>query len=111
VGAPKPAGLAWDAPGNAVLGRAGGRIALPESTRAPAIEVSLDGNDTYLIVFAHGDTALDEQRVGPRGGPDGLAIYRLAVPAAAAASGYTHIQVTPLGGDARYSLGHLRLLP
>ena len=113
VSQPKPAGTRWNASGTIVLHSNGVHISLEELTHAPQIEISLDHNDQYQLLFMQGDNMLGWCNVGPKAGSGhGLAVYTVSTPATAAKMGYDAVRVFPFkaGRNARNSMGHLRLL-
>ena len=93
-----------------VLSGHGTEVALAGRHRDKGIDVSLDGNDDYRLVYLREGRVLAAQDV-ERCGPKGLCRRVLGVPAKAQAAGFDAIQVFPVQGDDRYALGHLRLLP
>jgi hypothetical protein len=114
LSSPRAPGSAWDAPGNEVFRcapRCGElRVIFPERERATALELSLDNNDRYEVVFYRGDELLAASNVDARPVAPGLRVEQLAIPPLAAELGFDAIGVRPLYGDGVYSLGHLRLL-
>ena len=104
-------GVRWDARGNIVMEKQKGvTITLPDRTRNRRGTVSLDGNDTYLLAFYHGSTAVGSISLGPRSGPgSGMAVYSFKVPSKIAEKGIDKIRVIPKAGDGAFSIGHLRL--
>jgi hypothetical protein len=112
---PRAAGSAWNADGNHVFSCAPTcrelRLALPALAHAPALELSVDNNDRYELLFYRGDTAVARANVDPHPTAPGLRVAEVQVPAAAVAGGFDAVGVRPLYGDGRYSLGHLVLRP
>ena len=87
----------------------GGVVIDMDGTHTGAIEISLDANDDYRIVFERRGVAVDEQIVRARwpntNGSLGLAVY-VVRPAAA----FDEVQVFGYRGFGTYAMGHLRLL-
>jgi arabinofuranosyltransferase len=104
-------GSSWNAAGNVILSRAGGslNVALGAVSRAPRVELSLDGNDVYRVLFVLSGEELGSLEVGPAPG-GGMAIHTAAAPPAALERGYDEVRVRPIRGDGNYSVGHLLLL-
>lgn len=112
LGGPKPKGLRWNAPENAVLDGNGLMIELGSPTHADQIEISVDSDDDYLISYVRGRRDLAARTI-PRRTRDkgrGLDLRLVDVPRRAVLEGYDRILVIPLEGHAGYSVGHLRLL-
>jgi hypothetical protein len=107
-------GSAWDAPGNYVwrchpdCGEL--RIRLGARRHARQVNVSLDHNDRYRLLFYRGGQLQAYADVPPADGSrPGLQTVRIDVPAPAR-GGIDVIGVQPLYGDGGYSLGHLSLV-
>lgn len=111
INAPKSEGTPWDQADNIIFGKKGVHIDLEKRSRAPYIEVSLDHNDNYEIVYYRGRLRLSRQTAVRRNTrPKGLAVHLLQVPRRAIRKSYDGIRIIPIRGDDNYSLGHLRLL-
>jgi arabinofuranosyltransferase len=99
----------WDAHGAVVLKQP---LAVRVEDRGGRrfLDVSLDSNDQYLLVFVKGNTAVGNLVVGPipahRRKP-GLTSYTLDVPPRAVLGGFDTVVVAPAGGDEAYSIGHM----
>ncbi len=104
---PKPAGSPWNAKGNVKLFAFGAAIDFGGPVQARVLEISLDGDDRYRLVFQHQGRKLAELDVLPTG-KEGLVVHRLKLPPEA--EGFDRLLVIPSGGDQRYGLGHLSLL-
>lgn len=108
INKPKRSGTPWDGPGTRVLPNSGIRIDLEGIVHASELEISLDHNDDYKILFQMGDgllaTAIIESSRMKTGG---LAVHRVEVPQEAARKGYDTLIVMPHAGDKKYSLGHV----
>ncbi len=109
VAAPKAAGTARRARGNTLFYDSGIEIDLGATVQSAQIEVSLDANDDYQIVYLNGDRVVGRQTVGAADWQPVLAVYDLDVPRRAARRGYARIRILPLRGDGTYVLGHLIL--
>jgi hypothetical protein len=104
----------WDASQHVILYETGLLVSLPGVTQAKALEVSLAKNAAYRIEFFSNGKPLDGVTVTtPERADDidqSLAVLRVPVPDAAAASGFDSLKFTPVGGCGDYSLGHLNLI-
>jgi arabinofuranosyltransferase len=100
----KADGTDWNENGNVVMGLRGVEVALPQSTKASRVEVSVSGNDTYDVVFLNGGHQVGQQRIVQTLTPGGhLQKHRVAAPDAS----FDTIRLEPSGGDSRYSVGHI----
>jgi hypothetical protein len=112
LAAARPAGSAWDAPGNHLFRCSPTcqelRLAFDAPQSAPAIEVSLDDNDGYRVAFYRGGVARAAFDLPPDTRAAGLVLRTVAPPAAALP--FDAVGIRPLYGDGAYALGHLRLL-
>jgi hypothetical protein len=111
--APRAMGAIWNAPGNYVwqctpdCGEL--RIRIPGRRRARHVNLSVDHNDRYRVLFYRGGQLQGSADVPPAAGiPTGLQTARISVPPLAR-TGIDAIGVQPLYGDGGYSLGHLIL--
>lgn len=109
VSEPQSPGTMASDPANTPFYDSGVEIDLGNRIYAAQLEVSLDSNDTYRIVYLDGNVETAQQRVPAPMAPLGLAVHRLDVPSRAAARGYDRIRILPLLGDDNYVLGHLTL--
>jgi len=109
IESPKSEGTPWDAPGNIIFSKKGLWIDLGEYFRAKRMEISLDHNDDYQLLFLNGDLLLAD-RVVQRTMRGGLSVHTVDIPAEAAAEGFDKIWLFPLRGDNMYSIGHIRFL-
>jgi hypothetical protein len=111
---PRAPESAWDAAGNHIFECAPGctelRLTYPERQHAKSVELSLDNNDRYRVVFYRDEHALADVNVDARPEAPGLRVETSVVPALVAAEGFDSIGVRPLYGDGSYALGHVRLL-
>ena len=103
-------GAPWDAPGSVIFD-VGVQVTLPIFSRAGAVEVSLGGNDRYLLSFLRGEKVLGAVTVGPASAMSkSLRVVTVNAPGEALARGYGAVKVIALEGDGFFSLGHLRLV-
>ncbi len=110
LGKAKKAGTPGNAKGNLVLPGQGVHVSLAETSRAKTIELTVDGNDNYRLLFMKGADELGKATIEAEGRRGGLAQHTVTVPAKAARKGFDAIKVIPFGGDKKYSLGHLALV-
>jgi len=99
----------WAQVSNVLFQGAGVRVVLPESSHAKAIEISVDGNDRYELLFVRG-SQVEGQATIQNGRRGGLSVERLEVPESARTTGFDRVEVVPGSGDGYYSVGHLLLL-
>ncbi len=111
LGRVREAPFAGDAERSAtVFSRSGIEIAFGKRYQSKAVEISLDRNDDYEIVYLLEEQELARQQVRRLDAEDpGLESHLLDVPAEAVRKGYDRIRIFPLGGDKRYRMGHMRL--
>jgi len=99
----------WDAPGTTVLTRPLA-VRVDRKPGRRYVDVSLDSDDKYVLVFVLGRAAVGRVEVGPipqhRRKP-GLASYTIDVPSRAEREGFDVVLVVPVAGDERYAIGHL----
>jgi arabinofuranosyltransferase len=98
----------WSALSNVLIQTAGLRVVVPELSHAKSLELSVDGNDRYMILFARG-SQVEGSVTLEHGKGGGMSIERVTVPAAVQASGFNRVEVVPLEGDGYYAVGHLLL--
>lgn len=100
----------WNATGNMILRRSQSLVVrLDRLCSNSEIEISVDHNDDYQILFMRGEAELASLLIESKG-EAGMRIDTLSVPTAVIAEGYDRIKVTPVRGDSYYSIGHLRLI-
>ena len=99
----------WDAPGNIVLTRPLA-VRVEDRPGRRYADVSVDSNDSYVLVFIKGNEAVGRVAIGPipphRRRP-GLTSYTVDIPSRAERGGFDTVLVAPAGGDDNYSIGHL----
>ena len=109
VSAPREAGTMTSDPANTPFYDHGVEIDLGGRHHAVQMQVSLDSNDVYQLVYLDGDVEVAASKIPAPFNPLGLAVHHLDVPSKAAARGYDRIRILPLLGDDNYVLGHLAL--
>jgi hypothetical protein len=100
----------WAGFGNVIIQGEGIRVELSQLSHAPGIELSVDGNDRYAVLFARGSQVEGSVSVG-KSKKSGLLVERVEVPRHARTAGFDRIEIVPLEGDGYYSIGHVVLLP
>jgi arabinofuranosyltransferase len=109
VGAPKPDGTDWNLPENVIMTAQGAAVSMHAPTEARAVELSVSRNDQYDLTFLHEGRPVHKSRLDQRErGDSSLVTHVIDVPEG---TRFDAILIEPSGGDARYSLGHLRILP
>jgi arabinofuranosyltransferase len=105
----RPDGLAADADGNHGLASPLA-VAVPARRHRRYLDVTLDSDDRYNLIFLQGSRIVSTLEIGPvpphRRHP-GLADYTLDIPPRARAAAFDTIVVSPAAGDSHYALGHL----
>lgn len=109
VSEPKAPGAPASNPANIPFYDSGIEIDLGARRSAVRLEVSLDGNDIYQLVYLSGSARVAAQTIPAPSLSPGLAVHRLDVPPGAAARGYDRIRILPMQGDDTYALGHVIL--
>jgi len=100
----------WAAADNVLFRSTGLRVELPELSRARSVELTVDGNDRYGILFARGSQVEGTVQI-EKSKKGGLALHELAVPDTASKTGFDRVEIVPLEGDNYYSVGHLLIAP
>ncbi|MEZ5319796.1 MAG: hypothetical protein R2752_20510, partial [Vicinamibacterales bacterium] len=107
----KPDGTVWNAPGVHVL-TVPLTVVVDDRPGRRYLDVSLDANDRYQLLFLKTNAVVAQMEVGPipqhRRSP-GLASFTEDLPPSARDRGFDMIVVAPLAGDDAYSIGHLLL--
>ena len=122
-----PEGLQWDAPGTIhwdevvrppdphnrpapeILYERGIRIDFDTPRKPRAIDLSVSGNDNYIVTLFRGDTATARLMTAADPVSDGALSWRaLRVPRLSAP--VDHLVILARAGDFRYSLGHVRII-
>jgi arabinofuranosyltransferase len=84
-------------------------VSVGGSRTARAIDVSVSRNDRYRIALVAAGTEVFATRLDqPMGGDGTLVTHIVNLPSDVA---FDTVRVQPSGGDSRYFLGHLKLLP
>ncbi|MDC0357188.1 hypothetical protein OAO01_00100 [Oligoflexia bacterium] len=103
-------GTPWNALGNVTFSYGGVEIDLGERYFPHTFEISLDRNDAYIIGFMQAGQFVFYDRVDPVSAlAAGLKRHILELPEALAKKKFEKIRILPIGGDNKYSLGHLLL--
>jgi arabinofuranosyltransferase len=112
ISAPKEPGTTWNAPGNLILSMAGVNIDMGGTRQASQLEISLDNNDKYQLLFMHNHQVMAKMNIEAERipGKGGLQVYTVDIPPAAK-KGFDALRIFPYRGDNKYSLGHVRLIP
>ncbi len=108
---PKPAGSPSEDGKNLQIYNGGVDVILPEILHVDQLEVSLDSNDVYEIVYVNEGHELGSQFIEGGQITEGLAIYDIEIPAEVSATGFDNVEVYPAGGDGKYYVGHLIFQP
>lgn len=106
-----PDGTDWDHEDVFVFKEDRFDVILPEPSRAPRIDVSLDSNDVYQIEYYHGETLVASGGTpAPEGVEKGMASLIVETPPEAVESGFDRVRIHVDEGDKSYSIGHFILL-
>jgi hypothetical protein len=109
VSQPKAEGTAWTLESNIPMTLRGVEVALGGSRRAHGLELSVSRNDVYHVALLSSGARVYETSIHQvMSGDSSLAVHTVRVPPDRA---FDAVLITPSGGDARYALGHLRVLP
>jgi arabinofuranosyltransferase len=109
VSVPAQAGRAWDHPANVTFQDSGLQILLDSPSNAGRVSLSLDGQDSYQVIFRRAGRELAARQVkAPPDAPPGLYIFDVEVLAAAREAGFDNILILPLTIDGHPALGHLQ---
>ena len=108
---PKSQGAPWNSPDNIQFHDSGVEVNLENIYHSHSIEISLDHNDTYKIIYLLGNSELDSYVIeGNKVSiQEGLAVYSVKVLPKTRINGFNKIKVIPMRGDGMYSIGHIRL--
>jgi hypothetical protein len=110
ISTPKAQNSDWAAFGNVLIKMEGLRVELPLLSRSRFVEISVDSNDRYDVLFARG-SQVEGAAVIQKSMKGGISIERVAVPPVAVGTGFDRIEIVPVEGDGYYSVGHVTLLP
>ncbi|QQS54751.1 MAG: hypothetical protein IPM89_02540 [Candidatus Competibacteraceae bacterium] len=109
----KPEGTAWDALGNYILSEKSQldisfNTLVKNDFDSKLIDISLDNNDQYTLVFEKKSSPIGQIKVGPKKIlSGGLARYDIKIPNYI--NEFDKIIIKPFYGDGKYSVGHLVL--
>jgi hypothetical protein len=111
---PKKPGTLWNDVLNFILAENETlAIILNQKIKIEEIEISLDWNDKYEIIFFEEEEIVGRNFIGPaESSPSpegGLEVYTLKLPPHFTKRGITSIEIIPVEGDRMYSIGHLRI--
>lgn len=108
---PRAPGSRTGASGTTLVEWPGLDVVLPQPSHAGRIEVGVDGNDAWALVYFRGaqDLAISKLPRRPGSAP-GLEPIVADVPRSAAEAGFDRVRVIPYGGDGRSAIGQLRPL-
>ncbi|MCJ7623062.1 MAG: hypothetical protein MUO76_06140, partial [Anaerolineaceae bacterium] len=84
-------------------------IQLEEVSFSIQIDITLDNNDDYLVLYLNDDKEIASQTIPGLNRNDGLTRYTLAIPPHASQGGFDKIKIYPQHGDGSYTIGHLLL--
>jgi arabinofuranosyltransferase len=99
----------WNARGMRGFGDSGVLVRIPFVTHSSALELSLDGNDDYVVEWRRG-AAVVGSILSPSLHLTGAHSRKLKVPATADKSGFDRVFIRPDNGDRAYSVGFFRLI-
>lgn len=105
----KPDGTPWTMESNIPMTRHGVEVTLEGARSGRALELSVSRNDRYRITLLEQsarvyETSLDQ----PMSGDSSLVTHTIDLPPNQT---FDAVLLQPSGGDARYALGHLKVLP
>lgn len=104
----KPDGTAWTLEGNIPITLRGVEVTLDGARIARALELSVSRNDQYWItLLQEGETVYRVALNQPMNSDSSLITHKIDLPQNRT---FDAVLVQPSGGDARYALGHLKLL-
>jgi len=86
------------------------QINLGKITHSVGIEISLDSDDDYLVIYSKNKTEITNQRIKAALIPESdLHYYMLKVPDKAVKTGYDALIILPMKGDGKYAVGKAKL--
>lgn len=109
VQTPLPEGTALDSKGVIIFTVQGVEVELETAVHNTQLELSLDNNDDYQIIYFNGTKEVGQQTLLAPYTPDGLAIHIVNVPPTASQTGFDRIRIFPTRGDNVFGLGHITL--
>jgi arabinofuranosyltransferase len=109
----KPSGYGWNKAGTFILEPTGFYIDLKRLQKAPYIDISVDHNDKYKLIYYKNHKKIQTQKIVIPSWKvkTGLIRFRIKVPINVIQTGYDTVQILPYGGDGKYSIGHFILEP
>jgi arabinofuranosyltransferase len=107
LAAVRTTGTPWNASGTVAMTPRGVEVTLPGRTTG-RLELSVSGDDRYEVIFLQGGRAVGKRSIAPQLPSNGSLEVRTAE--APGRGGYDALRIRPSGGDARYSIGHLRVI-
>ncbi|MCA9945311.1 MAG: hypothetical protein KC449_17630 [Anaerolineales bacterium] len=107
----KPAGTPLDSPGVLLFSPRGLEIQLETAVHPTQLQLSLDNNDDYQLVYFNDGVEVGQQLVPAPYTPDGLAVHEVAIPETAVAAGFNRVRIFPMRGDNLFGLGHFTFTP
>lgn len=109
VSDPKADGTQWTLDSNIPMNLRGVEVSLGGPRSAQALELSVSRNDRYRITLLDKGSSVYETTVEQAmSGDSSLTAQRIDLPTPMT---FDAVLIRPSGGDARYALGHLALLP
>jgi arabinofuranosyltransferase len=109
VSQPRQTETAWDEPGNTTFQDSGIEIDMGNLVSPSQIELSLDGNNAYQIVYLNHGRQIAQQKLSRLSSQPGMKISCLTVPPRVKPNGFDKIRIFSVQGDENYSLGYLSL--
>jgi hypothetical protein len=107
--APRAEGADWNAEGNAIMTLRGAEVVWPVPISGEMLELSVSRNDHYTVTLLDNGIEVFADDLAQRmTGDSSLTTIRIPVPADVR---FNAARVLPSRGDARYALGHIRILP
>lgn len=106
---PQAQGTALDSEGVVKFTVHGIEIGLETAVHNTQLEISLDNNDDYQIIYFNGSLEVGHQTLAAPYTPDGLAIHTVDIPTTVAQSGFDRMRIFPTRGDDVFGLGHITL--
>ncbi len=100
---------AWDSAESFIFGESGIEIELGQRSQAKRIELSLDGDNAYQVVYLDETREIAQQQLAAQSSRSGLQATCLKTPIRASQAGFTRLRIFATHGDDRYSLGNIRL--
>jgi len=103
-----PAGSSYSGEGTHRIFMSGTRVVLGQMVKAHTMEIALDHNDSYKLVFVVSGNRIDSLTLEPTDSPGaGMAVHEIDIPSSAV-RGFDELWIYPTGGDKLYSVGHLK---